>query len=99
VLGTDANHRLRHVHAQQADVDRHFRHRAGFAKPYPRKILAWRENRVRLDAPPSYPAFTVQHMERTLNFGYARAEAFARDDLKGKGNAIGESLQTSLAIW
>ena len=81
VLGTDANHRLRHVHAQHADVwiDTSDIEQA-LAKPYPRKIMAWRENRVRLKAPPSYPAF-VQHMEEHWNFGYARArEAFTRDD-------------------
>jgi hypothetical protein len=81
VLGTDANQRLRHVHAQHADVwidTSDIEH--ALAKPYLRKVLAWRENRVRLEAPPSYPVF-VQHMEDHWNFGYARArEAFARDN-------------------
>jgi predicted acylesterase/phospholipase RssA len=81
VLGTDANQRLRHVHAQHADVwvDTSDIEQA-LAKPYLRKVLAWRENRVRLEAPPSYPVF-VQHMEEHWAFGYARArEAFARDN-------------------
>lgn len=81
VLGTDANQRLRHVHAQHADVwiDTSDIEQA-LAKPYLRKVLAWRENRVRLEAPPSYAVF-VQHMQEHWNWGYARArEAFARDN-------------------
>lgn len=81
VLGTDANQRLREVHAQHADVwiDTSDIEQA-LAKPFLRKILAWRENRVRLEPAPNYPAF-VQHMEEHWNFGYARArEAFARDN-------------------
>lgn len=80
VLGTDANQRLREVHAQHADVwiDTSDIELA-LAKPFLRKILAWRENRVRLEPAPDYPAF-VQHMDAHWNFGYARAsEAFARD--------------------
>lgn len=80
VLGTNANERLRRVHAQRADVwiDTSDIERA-LAKPYLRKVLAWRENRVRLEAAPSYDAF-VQHMQEHWDFGYARAtEAFARD--------------------
>ena len=81
VLGTDANQRLRQVHAQHADVwiDASDIEQA-LAKPYLRKILAWRENRVRLEAPPSYGMF-VQHMQEHWDYGYARArEAFARND-------------------
>jgi predicted acylesterase/phospholipase RssA len=85
VLGTDANQRLRHVHAQHADVwidASDIEH--ALAKPYPRKVLAWRENRVRLEAPPSYDVF-VRHMEEHWNWGYARAcEAFARDNPSGQ---------------
>lgn len=80
VLGTNADQRLRHVHAQRADVwiDTSDIEQA-LARPYLRKVLAWRENRVRLEAPPSYDTF-VQHMDAHWNFGYARArEAFARD--------------------
>ena len=80
VLGTDANQRLREVHAQHADVwiDTSDIEQA-LAKPFLRKFLAWRENRVRLEPAPDYPAF-VQHMDEHWNFGYARAsEAFARD--------------------
>ena len=81
VLGTNANQRLRRVHAQRADVwiDTSDIERA-LAKPYLRKVLAWRENRVRLEPPPSYPVF-VQHMQEHWDFGYARArEAFARGE-------------------
>ena len=81
VLGTDANQRLRHVHAQHADVwiDSSDIEQA-LAKPYLRKVLAWRENRVRLEAPPDYAEF-VQHMQEHWDYGYARArEAFARDN-------------------
>ncbi|MES2947955.1 MAG: patatin-like phospholipase family protein [Pseudomonadota bacterium] len=81
VLGTNANQRLRRVHAQHADVwidTSDIEH--ALTKPYLRKVLAWRENRVRLEPPPSYPVF-VQHMQEHWNFGYARArEAFARDN-------------------
>ncbi len=80
VLGTNANHRLRHVHAQHADVwiDSSDIEQA-LAKPYLRKVLAWRENRVRLEPPPSYSVF-VEHMQEHWNYGYARArDAFARD--------------------
>ncbi len=85
VLGTDANQRLRRVHAQHADVwiDTSDIERA-LAKPYLRKVLAWRENRVRLEPPPSYAVF-VQHMHEHWDFGYARArEAFARDNPSGQ---------------
>lgn len=81
VLGTNANQRLRRVHAQHADVwiDTSDIERA-LAKPYLRKVLAWRENRVRLEPLPSYAVF-VQHMQEHWDFGYARArEAFARDN-------------------
>ncbi len=80
VLGTDANQRLRHVHAQHADVwiDTSDIMQA-LAKPYLRNVVAWRQNRVRLEPPPSYASF-VQHMEDHWNYGYARGrEAFARD--------------------
>ncbi len=81
VLGANANERLRQVHAQSADmwIDTSDIEQA-LPKPYLRKVLAWRENRVRLEAPPSYPAF-VQHMHEHWDYGYARAqEALARDD-------------------
>lgn len=80
VLGTDANQRLRQVHAQHADVwiDTSDIMQA-LAKPYMRNVLAWRQNRVRLEPMPSYAEF-VQHMDAHWNYGYARGrEAFARD--------------------
>ncbi|MES2581892.1 MAG: patatin-like phospholipase family protein [Pseudomonadota bacterium] len=80
VLGTDANQRLRQVHAQQADVwiDTSDIMQA-LAKPYMRNVLDWRQNRVRLEHTPSYAEF-VQHMDDHWNYGYARGrEAFARD--------------------
>ncbi len=79
VLGTDANQRLRQVHAQQADVwiDTSDIMQA-LDKPYMRNVLAWRQNRVRLEPMPSY-AELVQHMDDNWNYGYARGrEAFAR---------------------
>ncbi|QTN26383.1 patatin-like phospholipase family protein [Rhodoferax sp. AJA081-3] len=80
VLGTDANQRLRQVHAQHADVwiDTSDIMQA-LDKPYMRNVLAWRQNRVRLEPMPPYAAF-VQHMDDHWNYGYARGrEAFARD--------------------
>ena len=80
VLGTNANQRLRQVHAHRADVWIDTSDIEGaLARPYLRKVLAWRQNRVRLESPPSYDAF-VRHMHEHWAFGYARArEAFARD--------------------
>lgn len=80
VLGTDANQRLRQVHAQHADVwiDTSDIMQA-LSKPYMRNVLDWRKNRVRLEHTPSYAEF-VQHMDDHWNYGYARGrEAFARD--------------------
>lgn len=80
VLGTDANQRLRQVHAQPADVwiDTSDIMQA-LAKPYLHNVLDWRQNRVRLAHTPSYAEF-AQHMEDHWNYGYARGrEAFARD--------------------
>ena len=79
VLGTDANQRLRQVHAQHADVwiDTSDIMQA-LDKPYMRNVLAWRQNRVRLEPMPSYAEF-VQHMDDHWNYGYMRGrEAFAR---------------------
>ena len=80
VLGTNANQRLRQMHAQHADVwidTSDIMH--ALDKPYMRNVLAWRENRVRLEHTPSYAKF-VQHMDEHWNYGYARAsEAFTRD--------------------
>lgn len=79
VLGTDANQRLRQVHAQHADawIDTSDIMQA-LDKPYMRNVLDWRKNRVRLEHTPSYAEF-VQHMDDHWNYGYARGrEAFAR---------------------
>lgn len=66
VLGTDANQRLFEVHAQHADVwiDTSDIEQA-LAKPFLRKVLVWRENRVRLEPAPNYPRLCATH-GRTL---------------------------------
>jgi hypothetical protein len=67
VLGTDANQRLRQVHAQQADVwiDTSDIMQA-LSKRYMRNVLVWHQNRVRLEPMPHYAAF-VQHMDDHWN--------------------------------
>ncbi len=79
VLGVDGNQRLRHVHAQRADVwidssdvERVLR-RSGMQQK-----LSWRENRIRLVMPASHATF-VEQVETQWQYGYRRAqEAFAR---------------------
>jgi predicted acylesterase/phospholipase RssA len=78
VFGFDGNRRMRHVHAQPADVwidtsdiGQVLRHNGV------QKRIDWRGNRVRLVAPASY-AQHVAEIDAQWNYGYARArEAYA----------------------
>ncbi|MEC5161749.1 MULTISPECIES: patatin-like phospholipase family protein [unclassified Janthinobacterium] len=79
VLGIDGNQRLRHIHAQRADVwiDSSDVEQVLRSSGMQQK-LAWRENRIRLVMPADYRSFVVQ-VETQWQYGYQRArEAFAK---------------------
>lgn len=81
VLGIDANKRLRHAHAQHANV---WIDTSDILEALPeacmRKEVAWRQNHIRLIAPSSHTEF-ARHMNDQWNFGYQRGrEAFARSN-------------------
>ncbi|MES2889419.1 MAG: patatin-like phospholipase family protein [Pseudomonadota bacterium] len=79
VLGVDANQRLRHVHAQRADVwiDSSDVGTVLGGQRF-RREFAWRQNRLRL-APPTDYAQYVSHIEAQWRYGHQRArEAYAR---------------------
>lgn len=79
VLGVNAHQRLRHVHAQQADV---WIDSSDIGQALPtqtmQKTMAWRNNRLALQPPVSHAVF-AQHMQAQWDYGYQRGlEAFAR---------------------
>lgn len=79
VLGIHAHQRLRHVHAQQADV---WIDSSDIGQALPtqtmQKKMAWRNNRLALLPPVSHAVF-AQHMQAQWDYGYQRGlEAFAR---------------------
>lgn len=79
VLGMDAHQRLRHVHAQQADV---WIDSSDISQALPtqtmQKKMDWRNNRLVLQPPVSHTVF-AQHMQAQWDYGYQRGlEAFAR---------------------
>ncbi len=79
VLGMDAHQRLRHVHAQQADV---WVDSSDISQALPtqtmQKKMDWRNNRLVLQPPVSHAVF-AQHMQAQWDYGYQRGlEAFAR---------------------
>jgi hypothetical protein len=79
VLGINAHQRLRHVHAQQADVwiDSSDIGQA-LSTQTMQKTMAWRNNHLALQPPLSHAVF-AQHMQAQWDYGYQRGlEAFAR---------------------
>jgi predicted acylesterase/phospholipase RssA len=79
VLGINAHQRLRHVHAQQAEVwiDSSDLEKT-LATQTLQKKMAWHKNRLELLPPVSHAVF-AQHMQAQWDYGYQRGlEAFAR---------------------
>jgi hypothetical protein len=79
VLGIHAHQRLRHVHAQWADV---WIDSSDISQALPtqtmQKTMDWRNNRLALQPPLSHAVF-AQHMRAQWDYGYQRGlEAFAR---------------------
>ncbi|MES2257624.1 MAG: patatin-like phospholipase family protein [Pseudomonadota bacterium] len=84
VFGIDANRRLRHVHAQAADVwidtaDIGMALRGNGMQ----KKIAWRENRIRLVGVPDHASY-VAEVDAQWRYGYQRAQqAYAREAQSG----------------
>ncbi|PWF44372.1 patatin-like phospholipase family protein [Massilia glaciei] len=79
VLGIDGNARLRHIHAQHADVwvDTSDVERVLSTRGM-QKLLSWRHNRIRLVMPGSHATY-VEHIDAQWQYGYARGiEAFGQ---------------------